>query len=1138
MTEANVTDTNSTDANSTETNAIDPNVFDLAAALPSRQWLLLEASAGTGKTYSLTALVARYVAEQGLRADELLMVTFTRAAAAEMKQEVRERLLQALDALNAPASATFDPWLTGLRTCTDAERELRCERLANAISNIDSATISTIHGFFQQALGDLGIRSGDATTPSPAESDAVVAQKVTRDVLVNRFAANALALDPMAAKDPNGIESSVGTVLKATSGNLAAQLAPPADSSPAGQWSSLVQELRTAIKNERVNQGVVAFDDLIVDLVDRLDDPTLGEEIIRVLRSRYRLVLIDEFQDTDTYQWRLFSKVFDIAEVPDDFLALIVVGDPKQAIYRFRGADIDAYLKAAADPSMTKRQMTRNYRTDRPLVEALNTWLTGVTFGDEEIAYVPVTTPDEHGASRLTGADAPLQFRFLANPDGQNAEPVRSAIAIDVADHIQSLLEHAQIEPEPGSKDDPRPVKLDDICILVRGHADANPLVKELQKRHIPVVRSRIGSVLETDAVDQLRLLLTAMVNPADVRRVRALQLSWFAPDPVLQVAEDNPALTLHDPIEELQTKCRVWAAELESRGLVGWYQVLRLDDEVINEISSDFEAERRLTDLEHVIELLNAQLGGRRAPVSAVLRALAELEDTMNNEAEAQKRRIDTDRDVIQITTMHSAKGLEYPIVLVPFPKGLNPNSVSVYENNGTRFVDAAPSIDWTIDGLDQAERKRRNAIEAEGDELRLLYVAVTRAQHQLVIWWGKAPKDSAQKGPLARVLFGSTDNLELETTVDDNTARTKLSELAARLGPAVSFDELSTWTDEREWAVPVPSSTAILHAQPFPDRDIERNGWYRWSYSSLSKGARSANEGTARGGTDEGPDAPVLGTDNGTDNGTDTFTGPLLGMQASADFGTFVHELFEVVDVTSPDLNAEVRAVIERSGRAASFDADPDVLAQGLVLAIDTPLDAAADSPTLRTIGSQRLNELVFHFPLADGDTPVTPSALFELAAAHSDDQFSDYFTALADGNRMPAMAGLMTGSIDSVIRIGDADGVYSVIDYKTNRLHSPGEIAFVSDYGRSSMKHAMEHGDYPLQILVYNVALHRFLQLRLANYDIDRHIGETHYLFVRGMIGPNTSVLDGQRNGVFAWRPSSELIVAASRLLGGQS
>ena len=173
-----------------------------------------------------------------------------------------------------------------------------------------------------------------------------------------------------------------------------------------------------------------------------------------------------------------------------------------------------------------------------------------------------------------------------------------------------------------------------------------------------------------------------------------------------------------------------------------------------------------------------------------------------------------------------------------------------------------------------------------------------------------------------------------------------------------------------------------------------------------------------------------------------------------------------------------------------------------------------------------------------MANGDAPVTPGALFELAAAHSDDQFSDYFTALADGNRMPAMAGLMTGSIDSVIRIGDADGVYSVIDYKTNRLHSPGEIAFVSDYGRSSMKHAMEHGDYPLQILVYNVALHRFLQLRLANYDIDRHIGETHYLFVRGMIGPNTSVLDGQRNGVFAWRPSSELIVAASRLLGGQS
>ena len=134
---------------------------------------------------------------------------------------------------------------------------------------------------------------------------------------------------------------------------------------------------------------------------------------------------------------------------------------------------------------------------------------------------------------------------------------------------------------------------------------------------------------------------------------------------------------------------------------------------------------------------------------------------------------------------------------------------------------------------------------------------------------------------------------------------------------------------------------------------------------------------------------------------------------------------------------------------------------------------------------------------------------------------------------------MAGLMTGSIDSVVRMGDAsDGVYGVIDYKTNRLHPAGDVAPVSAYARASMKRAMEHGDYPLQILVYNVALHRLLRMRLTGYDIDRHIGPSRYLFVRGMIGADTPVLDGTRNGVFEWRPSSELIVAASRLLGGAS
>ena len=1111
------------------------DVFELTHPLPSREWLLLEASAGTGKTYSLTALVARYVAEEGLRADELLMVTFTRAAASEMKQEVREQLLRALNAVNASDSEKLDPWLANLRDCSVDEQSLRRERLETAISNIDSATISTIHGFFQQALGDLGIRSGDAKTPAPAESDAVVSQKVIRDVLVHRFAANALALDPTGSKDPMSVEGSVAKVLKSTSSNLGAELAPAPDESPAGQWSSIIQELRKAIKEERVAQGVVAFDDLIVDLVEKLDDPTLGEEIIRVLRSRYRLVLIDEFQDTDTFQWRLFSKVFDLAGVPDEFLALIVVGDPKQAIYRFRGADIDAYLKAAADGSMSKRQMTTNYRTDRPLVEALNAWLTGVTFGDEDIAYVPVTTPDNHANARLTGAGQALQFRFLANPNKQNADPVRAAISIDVADHIQKLLKDGEIGPELGSSAEPRRVKLDDICILVRGHNDAEPLVEELRKRHIPAVRSRIGSVLESEAMEQLRLLLTAMANPADVRRVRAVQLSWFALNPVVVSPSADVTVTVQDPIEVLQTKCRVWANELEARGLVGWYQVLRLDDDVIKEISSDFEAERRLTDLEHIIELLNGQLGGRRAPVSAVLRALDELKETMNTEAEAQKRRIDTDRDVIQITTMHSSKGLEYPIVLMPFPKGITKSSVSVYEDEGVRYVDAAPSIAWVDNDLDQTERERRDKIEAEGDELRLLYVAATRAQHQLVIWWGKAPRDSSHKGPLARVLFGSTENLELVTKVDDDTAREKLIELVKRLGPNVSFEELTKWEDNRKWEAPTPEVSGVLTAEPFPEHDIERDAWYRWSYSSLSKGARANNEGSARGGTDEAPGGPELGEDGGPQ----TFQGPLLGMQASADFGTFVHELFEVINLSAPDVEAEVRAVIETSGRAASFDADPEVLAQGLMLAIDTPLGATADDATLRTIGSNRLNELVFHFPLADGNSPVTPSALFELAASYEDDQFSDYFKALAAGNRMSAMAGLMTGSIDSVIRLGDAsNGTYGVVDYKTNRLHTPGDVAPISAYSYESMKHAMEHGDYPLQILVYNVALHRMLQLRLAGYDIDRHIGDTNYLFVRGMIGPDTAVIDGQRNGVFAWRPSSELIVAASKLLGGQS
>ncbi len=1131
--------------------------FELNDPLPLQEWLLLEASAGTGKTYSLTAMVARYVAEYGLRSDELLMVTFTRAAAAEMKHEVRQQLLRARDALDAAESVQLDAWLQQLRDCTDTEKELRRTRLEAAISTIDSATISTIHGFFQQALGDLGLRSGETNSPSPAESDTTVANKVVRDALVRRFAADAKAFDPSGSKNPGSIEAQVTKTLKSTSGNLAAQLAPSRHPVPLGgvwaeaihrfkmgltgvdldaalEWTDFLDALRAEIKAERSVQGVVAFDDVITDLIDKLDDPELGPELTRALRDRYRLVLIDEFQDTDTFQWKLFSSVFDLAGVPEEFLAMIVVGDPKQAIYRFRGADIDAYLEVAENGSMAKRQMTTNYRTDRPLVTALNDWLTDTTFGSPTIGYVPVTTPESHGDARLRNGGEPLQFRFLANPDKRTAEPVRAAIALDVADHIQRLLAEGEIVTGVAGSSATRRVKLEDICILVRGHDDARPLVEELRRRHIPVVRSRIGSVLDSDAVDQLRLLLWAMANPGDVRRVRALQLTWFAPDPAFGADTSSEASAI-DVVKQLQTKCRSWSNELETRGLLGWYQLLRLDQSVINELSSDYQAERRLTDLEHIIELLHAHLGGRRAPVSAVLRALDELESTMNDDADAQKRRIDTDRDVIQITTMHSAKGLEYPIVLLPFPKGTPKSSVSSYLDNEIRYVDGAPSVPWILNGLTKDERELRDRREAMGDELRLLYVALTRAQHQLVIWWGRSARDTALTGPLARVLFGSTSELDDDVVIDDAGARSAIATLVDRLGPAAGFTELSVWENDREWPAPTQTVTDPLQSAAFPDRSIDRDGWYRWSYSSLSKGARASNEGNARGGFDEPAHVPA----GDLDATGSRFTGPLLGMQASAEFGTFVHELFEHLDLGAGDLDAEVRAVIDASGRAQTFDADPELLAQGILDVVATPLGDSASSPTLRSVGSDRLSELVFHFPLAGGERTIATSELFDLAASFTDDLFSDYFAELAASNRMTSMAGLLTGSIDSVLRSGHDEATrYGVVDYKTNRLHIPGDSAFVSDYGAASMKHAMEHGDYPLQILVYNVALHRMLQMRLADYDIDRDLGPTHYLFVRGMIGGPTPVVDGVRNGVFSWRPSSDLIRAASRLLGGLS
>ena len=1144
--------------------------FDINRPLPFQQRVLLEASAGTGKTFSLTSLVARYVAEENLKMDQLLMVTFTKAAASEMRERTRAKLGEALAALESGLTEDKvrpeDQWMRSIVTPDASVRGERISRLQDAISAIDSAMITTIHGFFQQALREVGLRSADTAASEITQGKNSIAKSTLRDELVRRFAAGPVDLmQALPDKTPNDLETALLEVIRGLDSNISAIAAPHVDDgSIAFSWTTFVNQIREQINVNRSISGTITFDDLITGLRDLLSPSNpLSVDVIENMRTRYRLVLIDEFQDTDDTQWDIFSKIFDVELIKQQqgsertdttFLAMIMVGDPKQAIYRFRGADISAYLKAVKDPNLLRFEMKRNYRSDRNLIVGLNRWFQGMPdengkpsgfkFGDKNIAFIQVDAKKEAGSGlRINGNNAEaraLQLRWIPTDvkPAPTVDVLRPRIAEDLANHVALLLNEGTIPGKVNGVDAQRPVLPGDISILVRTHGDAEPIVEALRGRGIPVVKSSIGSVAQSEALGQLRTLLSAMAMPNDSRRVKALALSWFVNFDVSEILDERK-------IVDLGQQCNEWAKNLQELGIVGFYQALRSDASVISQISKSIEAERRLTDLEHLAELIHRSSQGRKLPASSVLRHLDEI-SKVEDENDEMLRRIDSDAKAIQITTMHASKGLEYPIVLVPYPKAANKMGAEVFTHSGQRFVNAAKNVSWAVDGLNAVTRTTIATEEIEGDELRLMYVAFTRAKHQLVVWWTKSR--GMDNSSLARLLFGDHEDITQPTkALDGDEARERLKRLEAVIGVDEDGEEIMQLVElkiDDTTLVPLKESGDDVvtggKSAVFPRNAVQDWNWKRWSFSSLSSSLKHDSSDTHSGGSDEGDveDQPVLNKAGSSGNGA--YVGPgLFSMPAGAEFGTLVHEVLEKVNFTSPTLLNDLIGVIDSYDSETLRGVDVDALANGLLDALLTPLEPVIPGFRFADLdAANRLAEMDFHFSLPTNSASAVEIA--QEAAADKDSMFSSYFEQLAQtwsSEYGRNISGLMTGSIDVLFR-ANVDGrfKYYVVDYKSNRLHSSGYVVDHDTYEVDSMKKEMEKHHYPLQALFYCVALHRFMTHRIPDYDIDRDLGGAGYLFLRGMVGVDTPIVDGVRNGVLAWRPSTQTILAVDAILGG--
>ncbi|WP_028049027.1 UvrD-helicase domain-containing protein [Cellulomonas sp. URHD0024] len=1095
----------------------EPAPFDVCGPLPVGT-VVLEASAGTGKTTTIASLAARYVAEGVARLPELLLVTFSRLATSELRERVRDRLVEVERALRTGDLPDDDPVITLL---AGSQRAERAARLTVALAEFDAATITTTHGFCQQmlvSLGTIGDVEPDARlVPDIADLEA----EVVDDLYLRKYKDTAAPL--LTVTEARRIAHEA---ISDSAAGLEPTDAP--DASRARDAYGLAVAARAELLRRKRAQHVLDYDDLLVLLRDALTDSPVAAERVR---SRYRVVMVDEFQDTDPVQWDILRIAFHAHRT------LVLIGDPKQAIYRFRGADVATYLRARADA--TTQTLHRNWRADPAVLDGLAPILTGTALGDPRITVRPIE-PARTGR-RLSGGAA-VRIRqvtraALKAPDDAKTPPVarvRDFIHADVAAQVLSTLRDEQIADGDGW----RPVQPGDIAVLTRVNAHAVAVQRALASAGVPAVISMLSSVFDTPSARDWLILLSALARPGVAGFVSAAALTPFVGWTATELASASD-----EDLDQLGARLRSWSRVLDDHGVASLLEATAAAG-LRERLVRVADGERRLTDVRHVGEALHvAAMQDGLGPAALLEWLRGRVDEAGSDYTEERSRRLETDAAAVQVITIHASKGLQFPVVLVPYlwdqfvPE--SPATIG-YDRDDRRYLHVGGK---GSPGYDEAAKA--GAAADAGESLRLAYVALTRATSQVVAWW--APSRNSVRAPLTRLLLGGRDAAgnpdELVRSTTDAKTTAALRTLA---GEAFALEVVTSASEPLPWS-PTVSPTVDLHAARLGRRpDVV---WRRTSYSALTAAAHDAkrvgSEPEAPGVEDE-PESAGVGAEPGVAYAADreaalrALASPMADLPAGTLFGTLAHRVLELVDTSVPDLVTELAQQCAAAGA-------PD-LAEALLPALRTPLGPLAGDLTLADIATRdRLAELDFELPLAGGDeqpggrapSSRTIRAVADLLREHlpPDDPFAPYADHL-DSLLGSPLRGYLTGSIDAVLRVPDATGGhrYLVVDYKTNRLGAFDEPLSMWHYRPEATRAAMMDAHYPLQLLLYSAALHRYLRWRLPSYDPATHLGGGLYLFLRGMAGPGTPAVDGVPFGVVSWRPPVALVVALSDLLAG--
>ncbi|UGB38406.1 UvrD-helicase domain-containing protein [Frateuria soli] len=1167
--------------------ACDWTALDLAS--PGRT--LIEASAGTGKTWTISVLYLRLLLEQGLSPAQVVVTTFTDAAAQELRERLRSRLVWAEDqALAWPDGMPADPsadlaWLHARWHAEPTQVGRDRLRLRLALAELDRAPVTTLHGLCRRILDDFPFESGanlqagelvssealldewsedlwrqlqQGAAPPPPSAPASLTElrRLLRAYLTPGVALwapdedelarllpveHAAALDAFADRSDvfQPRKSALRNALRALAGwlrdrsqelkestlkNLAAapwddQLQPHVRDNPdhvrllrfvsdacralgyalhAGHvraWQGWLAQVDSWRAERLAARGQLTFDELIARVGGALARP--GRRLAERLFAQWPVALVDEFQDTDALQYAILDAIYR----DHDGAArgrLVMIGDPKQAIYRFRGGDIQAYLAAAATADQVLR-LDVNQRSASGLVEATNQFyaLVGKELGRApatRIRYEPVRAAGRRDRAPLTVEGKPiarpLQLHF--NPDAPGSAPGRRHAALEAcAAQIAAMLGDGRHFIGDA------PLAPGDIAVLLPGNADITALRTLLQRYRVPCVGAGRSSVFGLPVARELHVLLHAVEHASDEGAVRAaLATRLYGLDyATLKALRDEPDAWL-----VYEQQFAAWRTRWQREGVLA--VVRALIERAAPRLLAGDDGERALTDLRHLGELLQAQADATPGPAQLLdwLGRQRDGEDAGGDAAEERQLRIESDARRVRLMTLHASKGLEFPVVFLPLMWNHCRN------DRDTDVVIHEPLCGRRVVGFGRAARAQYD-VEGQDERFRVLYVALTRAIHACHVYalppdrLARANAKESQRDPERSPLDASVERL-----LQRRAAGEDLAAVAPRLAWATAgWPWQATPLPQAQGDVPTRRARPLPPARPMAQV---------YSFSNLTRGAHAgALEDQAA--SDESVAVPA----------DDALATPaprsaphpellaLAGVRG-ADIGNAMHAMFELRAIGTPlesqkDLIdrclREFGVRLEDAGREAFIAR----LARRLQANLDTPLLPGLRLGTLPA--HRQLAEMEFHYVLDDAS----------MAALR------DACTALGEPALVPFagsghLRGRMTGKIDLIL---EHDGRYRVLDYKSNFL---GE--HVEDYLPGALAVAMDAHHYRFQALLYTVALDRMLRQRLPGYSRERHLGEAIYLFVRAVgLAPDA--------GVWRHRFDDALIEAVDNALAGR-